>query len=133
MASKRKGGLGFEAARGIVMDSAVRTAAMDAVQPMAKLSFSLGKRRARRRTRKQLQQLEERISSVASLMAAYGPLIAEQLATIQRPRHEEKKKATVPALATGVVLGAGVMYLVEPGAGAGHRRQVQRLVTGLIS
>ena len=131
MGRKKKSGLGFEVARGIVSDSAVRSAAIEAVQPMTKLSFSVGKRLAKRRTRKQLQQLDERISMVATSLATYGPLISEQLRSISRP--EPKPKRVLPGLTVGVVLGAGCMYLLEPRAGAGHRRQVQRLVTGLVS
>jgi hypothetical protein len=63
------------------------------------------------------------------VIGTYGPVLAQQLGAIDRP----KAKRTAPRIATGVVIGASAMYLLEPGNGANHRRQVQRLVVGVMS
>jgi hypothetical protein len=128
MLTKTKAGLAAETARGVVTDRKVRSAALETTRSMGKLSFAVGRRFARRRTRTQTQRLEDQIESLAALIGTYRVTLA-QLGAIER----QKPKRTGPRIATGVVIGAGMMYLLEPGSGAVHRRQLGRLVSGLVS
>jgi hypothetical protein len=110
MRKKTKAGLGVEAAKGIITDPDIRSAAAEAAPPVARLSLNVGKRLARRRTRKQLEQIGETINSLAGLLATYGPMVAQQLGAVEPPR----QKRTAPRVATGVVIGATTMYVLKP-------------------
>jgi hypothetical protein len=110
MRKKNKSAVGVEAAKGILTDPAIRSAAAEAGPPVARLSLNVGKRFARRRTRKQLEQIGDTINSLASLLATYGPMVAQQLGAVDAP----KQKRTAPRVATGVVIGATTMYILAP-------------------
>ena len=110
MSRKRKTGLGVEAAKGLIADPAIRSAAAEAAPPVARLSLNVGKRFARRRTRRQLEQIGDTINTLATLLATYGPLLGQQLGAVEPPR----QKRTAPRVASGVVIGATAMYVLRP-------------------
>lgn len=129
MSKNANSSIKVETARGIVTDPKIRTAAAEVAPGVAKLGFKVGKRMAGRRTRKRLRHLEKQINSLVGLLGTYGPPIAQQLGVIERPR----RKRLAPRITTGVAIGAGAMYLLEPGGGARHRQQVKQLVAGWTS
>jgi hypothetical protein len=110
MRTKTKATLGVETAKGILTDPDIRSAAAEAGPPVARLSLNIGKRFARRRTRKQLEQIGDTINTLATLLATYGPMVAHQLGAVEPP----KQKRTAPRVATGVVIGATTMYVLQP-------------------
>jgi hypothetical protein len=64
--------------------------------------------------------------SVATTLAVYGPEVARELGLveIETPKHQR----TAPRVALGVVIGAGAVYLLEPGQGRQRRQQLMGLV-----
>lgn len=124
-ASNRRPGIGSTAASGLLFDSEIRHAAAQAAAPVARLGFSVGKRWARRRTRQQMQQATEAITTLATLVAAYGPMLAEQLGLVEPPKPASRRAA--PVLIGGSVIAAGAYYLFDPRHGREHRQQFQRL------
>jgi hypothetical protein len=123
---KRKPGLATTAALGLVDDPAIRHAALEATQPVAKLGLNVGKRFAQRRAQRRLEQLSDAFNALGALAAAYGPIVARQLGLIEEP---PKAKRTAPLVAGGALVGASAVYFLEPGSGRRHRQQVQRLVS----
>ena len=117
---KSKRAASISTAQGIIQDPQIRRAAAEVVSPMAQLSLGLGKRLARRRARRRIQQLNDTLNTARALVTTYGPQVVEQLGLVEAP----KPKRTAPRFIAGAVLGAGMMYLIEPR----HRRQVQSLV-----
>jgi hypothetical protein len=124
-AKKRKPGLASTAAFGLVGDPGIRSAALEAAPPMAKLGLNLGRRFARRRTQRRIEQINEVVNTIAVLATTYGPILAQQLGVVEEP---PKAKRTAPLVVVGALAGAGAVYFLEPGAGAKHRRQIQKLV-----
>lgn len=127
---KTKTKAGVKAARAIIEEPALRNAVSEVAPPIAKLGWGVTKKRTKRRTRRQLEQLGDTVGTVASLAQSYVPQAAQaaqQLGLVEVP----KRKRTAPRVATGVVIGAGLMYLLEPGAGKQHRAQLQGLIASL--
>jgi hypothetical protein len=58
------------------------------------------------------------------LLVTYGPQAAQELGLVSAP----KPKRTAPAVAAGVVIGAGAAYFLEPEHGAERREKVLRRV-----
>lgn len=112
MRRKSKPSLGAEAAKGLITDPEIRQAAVEAAPPVAKLSFSIGKRFARRRTRKQLEQLGETINALASTLATYGPALAQQLGVIETPKRK-RRKLLIPIVAGGALAAGGAAVALK--------------------
>lgn len=112
MRRKAKPSLGAEAAKGIITDPEIRQAAAQAAPPVAKLSFSIGKRFARRRTRRQLEQLGETINTLASTLATYGPMLAQQIG-VEPPKKKKRRKALVPMAAVGALAAGGAAIAIK--------------------
>jgi hypothetical protein len=126
ISTRTKAKAGAKAAKGIIQEPLLRSAVSEVGPPVAKLGMKVGKRRLNRRTRKQLEQLGDTVGSVATLAQTYVPQAAQaaqQLGLVEPP----KTKRTTPRVFTGVALGATLMYLLEPGSGQQHRRQVRKL------
>lgn len=123
---KRKPGLATTAALGLVDDPAIRSAAVHAAPPMAKLSLNVGKRFAQRRAQRRIEQFSDAVNAIGAVVAAYGPILARQLGIIEEPK---PAKRTGPLVAAGAVAGASAVYFFEPGSGRAHRQQVQRLIS----
>jgi hypothetical protein len=85
MRTKTKAAIGAETAKGIFTDPEIRSAAAEAAPPVARLGLGIGRRVARRRTRKQLEQIGDTV----------------------------KRHKTVPLVAGGVVASATTAYVVR--------------------
>ena len=113
---KSKRAVSISTAQGIIHDPQIRRAAAEVVPPMARLSLGLGKRLARRRARRRIDQLNDTLNTARALVTSCGPHVVEQLSLVER----RKPKRTAPRFVAGAVLGAGMVYLIEPR----HRGQV---------
>lgn len=85
-----------------------------AAPPAFKAAKPIAKRRARKRTEK----VGEAARALGETLVTYGPTAARELGLIEEP----KPRRTMPLVATGVAIGASVMFLLD------HRRQVAKLV-----
>jgi hypothetical protein len=137
LSRKSKAKAGLTTARAIIDDPAIRSAAANAAQPVARLSFGITKRVARRRARRRLDRLDavvhhlaETVSATTDLVQTYGPSVVESLGSLGlvEVRQPRQRRASTPKVVGGVLLGAGAMFLLEPVHGREHRRQLQRLV-----
>jgi hypothetical protein len=129
MSTKTKARVGAKAAKGIIQEPLLRSAVTEIAPPVAKLGVKAGKKRMSRKTRKQLEQLGDTVGTVASLAQNYVPQaaeVAQQLGLVEPP----KRRSTTPRVVAGVVIGAALMYLLEPGAGSRHRQQLAKLMGG---
>jgi hypothetical protein len=124
-ARRSKPGLGSTAALGLVGDRAIRSAAVEAAPPLAKLGLNVGRRFAKRRAARRLDQISDTVSTVANLVAAYAPILIGQLGVVPEP----KRRSATPLVATGALVGAGAVYFLEPGQGRARRAQLQRLIS----
>ncbi len=118
--TKTKAKVGAKAAKGIIQEPILRGAVSEIAPPMAKLGMTVGKKRINRKTRKQLEHLSETVGTVASQASD----LAQQLGLVEPP----KQKSTTPRVVAGAVIGAALMYLLEPGVGGQHRKQLAKLV-----
>lgn len=126
LSTTSKAKAGAKTARAIAESSLLRNAVSEAGPPIAKLGVKAGKRRVSRKTRKQLEHLGETVGAVAQVASSYAPQAAhaaQEFGLIEAP----KRKRTAPRVVVGVVIGAATVYLLEPGVGREHRRQLQRL------
>lgn len=112
MLRKSKPSLGAEAAKGLIADPEIRQAAAEAAPPVARLSLSIGKRFARRRTRRQLEQLGETINTLATTLATYGPALAQQIGVMEPPKRK-RRKVLVPVAAAGAVAAGGAAIAIK--------------------
>lgn len=126
LSTKTKAKAGAKTAKTIAESPLLRSAIGEAAPPIAKLGVKAGKKRISRKTRKQLEQLGDTVGNVASLASNYVPQaaeVAQQLGLVEPP----PRKKTAPRVLAGVAIGAALMYLLEPGVGDQHRRQLQKL------
>jgi hypothetical protein len=94
-------------------------------KPAAKISFGPSKALAKRRVRRRANQVGQTARTVGEVLLIQAPDAAEELGLIER----RAPKRTAPRVAAGVVIGAGAMYLLEPGEhGREHREKVSALV-----
>jgi type VI protein secretion system component VasF len=122
-----KATVGAKSAKTIVQNPLLRSAVTEAAPPIARLGLTAGKKRMTRKGRRQLDQMADALTTVAALTSTYAPRAAQaaqELGLVQAP----KPKRTAPRLLAGALLGATAMFLLEPGHGREHRRQVQRLL-----
>ena len=93
--------------------------------PAAKVGVRYRQAVAKRRTRQRAQRTGETARMVGEVLLVKAPDAAQELGLIQRPA----PKRTIPRVAVGVLIGAGAMYLLEPGShGKEHRKKVAALV-----
>jgi hypothetical protein len=100
--------------------------AAQSAKPAAKLTWSPAKALAKRRVRKRAGQVGQTARTVREVLLIQAPEAAEELGLIER----RAPKRTAPRVAAGVVIGAGAMYLLEPGE---HGRQHREKVSALVS
>lgn len=118
---------GAKTAQSIVRNPLLRSAVSEAGPPIARLGMKAGKKQLSRKGRRQLEQLGDAMTTVATLASNYAPQAAEmaqELGLVEPP----KRKRTTPRLLAGAALGATAMFLFEPKHGSEHRRQVQKLI-----
>jgi hypothetical protein len=126
MLSRRsKPSIGATAATGLFTDPLIRRAALEAAPPMAKLGFGVGRRLARRRARRRIAQFSGTVNAIATVLAAYGPLVAQELGLVEPPRRSSRVASKLAATA---VIAAGAVYLLDPERGPERRQQVHKLV-----
>lgn len=100
-------------------------AGVKSAKPAAKISFATSKALAKRRVRRRANQVGQTARTVGEVLLVQAPDAAEELGLIER----RAPKRTAPRVAAGVVIGAGAMYLLEPGEhGRQHREKVSALV-----
>jgi hypothetical protein len=128
---KTKASVGVETARGLIEDPEIRQAAAQVATGSSRLGFSVTKRMARRKTRRRLKRYRDVAQAVGPVLAQYGPQAAQTLGLVEQP--EPPKPRRKPAVAAGVLIGAGTVYFLEPGAGRGHREQLVRAVAAIRS
>jgi hypothetical protein len=114
LSTTTKGKVGVKAAKGLAKRPA-----------LAKLTFSASKPLIKRRARQSAEQLADSARTVATIFAIYSPLVGQELGLVEAP----KSKRTAPCVATGIVIGAGAVYFLEPQYGRERREQLLRLVS----
>jgi hypothetical protein len=125
---------------------------MRAARPPVKAGWKAGKVMAKRKVRRQVGGLGERVETlgdqfgrlgdqfgrlgdrveqlgdaarlVGQMAIVYGPPAAEVFGLIEAP----KPRRTAPAFVVGIAVGATAVYFLEPEHGPEHRRRVQKLV-----
>ncbi|HWD84217.1 MAG TPA: hypothetical protein VG321_00595 [Solirubrobacteraceae bacterium] len=116
--SKKKHGLGRTAATGLVFDSELRRAAVQAAPPVARLGYTVGKRMASQ----QLDDAGQAFSHLARLLSSGGPQLAQQLGLAQ-PEPPPRRRLLV-AVGGIALVAVTVVVATDPA----RRRRLQRLV-----
>lgn len=120
-----KGVLSVKAAGAAMKNPGKTWFAAKAAKPFAKVAMAPGKAFAKRRVRRSAKNVGQTARTVGEVLLIQAPEAAQNLGLIERPA----PKRTAPRLAAGVVIGAGAMYLLEPGeSGRVHREKVLALV-----
>ena len=100
--------------------------AAKAVKPAAKAKAGYRKAIAKRRARRRVASVGDTARTVSEVLLIQAPEAAQELGLIEKPA----PKRTAPRVAAGVLIGAGAMYLLEPGEpGRQHREKVVALVS----
>jgi hypothetical protein len=121
-----KGKLGLKAAGSALKNPGATRLAAKATAPAAKAGLNFRKGLAKRRAQRRVERAGRAARSVGYAVLVQAPQAAQELGLIDRPA----PKRTAPRVAVGVLIGAGAMYLLEPGApGRQHREQVAALVS----
>jgi hypothetical protein len=100
--------IGAKGALAMARHPTLRRATVRAAKPPAKLGWHVGKVVVRRKARARTERLGAAAKTVASFAVIYGPMAAEVIGLIEAP----KPRRRAPAFAAGVVIGAGVTYLL---------------------
>jgi hypothetical protein len=96
-----------------------------AAKPAAKISIAPGKAFAKRGARRGALQVSQTARTVGEVLLIQVPEAAQELGVIERPAG----RRTAPRVVAGAVIGAGAMYLLEPGeSGRQHREKVLAMV-----
>jgi hypothetical protein len=112
------------AAKARLAAKAIKPAAK-VTKPAAKAGFGYRKALAKRRARQRAERVGETARTVGEVLLIKAPDAAQELGLIERPA----PRRTAPRVAVGVLIGAGAMYLLEPGShGKEHREKVAALV-----
>jgi hypothetical protein len=76
-------------------------------KPAARATWFVGKRVAKRKVSKQARRYGEAARTAWAIALIYGPMAAEVLGVVERP----KPRRRLPAFLAGIAVGAGLMYL----------------------
>jgi hypothetical protein len=93
-------------AKGATTVARNRTAAR-AVKPVAKATWFVGKKVAKRKARKHARRYGDAARTAWSVALIYGPMAAEVLGVVEQP----KPRRLFPAFLAGMAVGGGLMYL----------------------
>jgi len=115
-----KGALAVKGAKGVAKNPAILRAGAKAAPPTAKLAFRVGKPVAKRRARRRAQRVGESARTVATTLAVHGPQAAQELGLMPAP----KRKRTLPRILVGMLLGAGLVYFLDPQHGSERRQRL---------
>jgi hypothetical protein len=121
----KRQGFASIALSGVLFDPKIRRAALGAAPPVARLGWLLGRRAAERRTRQHLDQVIPAVEQLAALTASVVPHVLAELGLVEAPKPRRRLAPKATALAA---VGAAAVYLLEPGRGQAHRRQLARLI-----
>lgn len=125
LSATTKARLGMKSAKGLAKHpKAVRTGAK-AARPLAMAGLKAAKPIVRLKVRRRAEEIGETARLIGEAVLVYGPVAAQELGLVEPP----KEKRTAPRVAAGMVVGAGAMYLLEPGQGREHREKLLRLVS----
>jgi hypothetical protein len=75
----------------------------------AKATWFVGKKVAKRKTRKRARRYREAARTAWSGVSTYGPMAAEALGWVERPKPRRRS----PAFLAGIAVGAGGMHLAS--------------------
>ncbi len=121
-----KGALKAKAAGAALKNPGKVWLAAKAANPAAKISSAPGKALAKRRARRRTVQVGQTARTVGEVLLIQAPQAAQELGLIERPA----PKRTAPRVVAGLMIGAGAMYLLEPGEhGREHREKVLTIVS----
>jgi hypothetical protein len=125
ISSSTKGKLSVKSAGAALRNPGKTWLATKAVKPAAKVGLGYRKALAKRRARQRAERVGEAARTVSEVLLVKAPDAARELGLVERPT----PKRTAPRVAVGVLIGAGAMYLLEPGShGREHREKVAALV-----
>jgi hypothetical protein len=125
LSTTSRGTLSVKAAGAALKNPGATRLVSRAVKPAAKAGIGYRKALAKRRARRRAERVGERARTVGEVLLVKAPDAARELGLIERPA----PKRTAPRVAVGVLIGAGAMYLLEPGShGREHREKVATLV-----
>jgi hypothetical protein len=79
-----------------------------AAKPPAKATWFAGKKVAKRKAKKHARRYGQATRTAQSAAVIYGPMVAEVLGSVKRPKPRQR----FPAFLAGIAVGAGLMYLV---------------------
>jgi hypothetical protein len=120
-----KGKLSVKTAGAALKNPGATRVVSKAVKPAAKAGANYRTALAKRRARRRAVRARETARTVGEVLLVKAPDAARELGLIERPA----PKRTAPRVAVGVLIGAGAMYLLEPGShGKEHREKVATLV-----
>jgi hypothetical protein len=80
-----------------------------AAKPPAKAAWFVGKNVAKRKAKKHARRYGDTARTAWSAALIYGPLLAEALGMVERPKPPRR----FPAFVAGIAVGASLMYLAE--------------------
>lgn len=121
-----KGKIGAKGVKTVARNPRILQMGAKAAGPVAKTAFRLGKPVAKRQARRRAQHIGQTAQRTLETLAVV-PQAAQQLGLVEMPE-PAKEKRTVPRVVAGVLIGAGAMYFLEPGAGREHRERLMHLV-----
>jgi hypothetical protein len=78
-----------------------------AAKPAAKATWLVGKKVAKRKAKKHARRYGDAARTARSAALIYGPMAADVLGVLERP----KPRRRLPAFLAGIAVGAGLMYL----------------------
>ncbi len=122
---KTKGKAGIKATKTAAKNPQLLLSGTKIAIPAGKAGLKASKPLMKRSARQRVEQLDRASRRVGEALTVYGPKVAYDLGLAERP----KPKRTAPRVAAGVVIGASAMYLLEPGNGKEHRKQVAQLIS----
>jgi ferric-dicitrate binding protein FerR (iron transport regulator) len=124
--SSRRRGLGSIAASGLITDPKLRSAALDAAPPLARLGWRLGRRAAQRRAQERWERVVPALDGAATLLGTLLPQALQQAGLIEPPRRRRRRR--VPGILAGAAVAGTAALLLEPSHGAERRARVLGLL-----
>jgi hypothetical protein len=121
--AKRK--VGVRAAKTVAKRPQLLLKGAKVAVPAGKAGLIGSKPFLRRRARKRIEKLDKASRTLGEALAVYAPQAAYEMGLADPP----KPRRAVPRVAVGVLVGAGAMYLLEPGGhGREHRKQLANVI-----
>jgi hypothetical protein len=79
----------------------------------AKATWLVGKKVAKRKAKKHARRYRENARTAWSAARIYGPMAAEALGWVERPKRRRRSPAFLAGIAVGAGAGAGVTHLAK--------------------